>query len=312
MQLCKVRRPDGEAVVGVLDGGRVRRLNGPYTLSDVLHADDPAGAARSLLDGADAGVPVESVTLLAPIDDQEVWAAGVTYKRSREARERESAGAARFYDLVYNAERPELFFKAPARRVVGPGGPVRVRRDSRWTVPEPEVALILSPTMKIVGYTIGDDVSARDIEGENPLYLPQAKFYDGACALGPAVTLAADLPPPEPRRRPPDHHARRRRRLRRLDDAGGDEALVRGPGVVAGPRDELPGRRGAADRHGRRAARRIHAGAGRRDRHPDRRDWAAGERGTIVFSVQCSVFSVQWERMTRPTRREKRRTLIGC
>ena len=197
MQLCKMRRPDGEAVVGVLDGGRVRRLNGPYTLSDVLHADDPAGAARSLLDGADAGVPVESVTLLAPIDDQEVWAAGVTYKRSREARERESAGAARFYDLVYNADRPELFFKAPARRVVGPGGPVRVRRDSRWTVPEPEVALILSPTMKIVGYTIGDDVSARDIEGENPLYLPQAKFYDGACALGPAVTLAADLPPPD-------------------------------------------------------------------------------------------------------------------
>ena len=109
--------------MGVLDGGRVRRLNGPYKLSDVLHADDPAGAARSLLDGADAGVPVESVTLLAPIDDQEVWAAGVTYKRSREAQERESAGAARFYDLVYNAERPELFFKAPARRVVGPGGP---------------------------------------------------------------------------------------------------------------------------------------------------------------------------------------------
>ena len=121
----------------------------------------------------------------------------MTYKRSREARERESAGAARFYDLVYNADRPELFFKAPARRVVGPGGPVRVRRDSRWSVPEPELALVISPTLKIVGYTIGNDMSSRDIEGENPLYLPQAKIYDGACALGPAVTLAADLPPPE-------------------------------------------------------------------------------------------------------------------
>ncbi len=197
MQLCKIRRPEGGAAVGVLDGGRVRLLNGPHTLSGVLYADDPAAVIRSGLEGIGAGVPVESVALLAPLDDQEVWAAGVTYKRSREARERESAGAARFYDLVYNADRPELFFKAPARRVVGPGGAVRIRRDSRWSVPEPEVALVVSPTMKIVGYTVGNDMSSRDIEGENPLYLPQAKIYDGACALGPAVTLAADLPPPE-------------------------------------------------------------------------------------------------------------------
>ena len=126
-----------------------------------------------------------------------MWAAGVTYKRSREARERESAGAARFYDLVYNAARPELFFKAPAWRVVGPGGAVRIRRDARWSVPEPELALVVSPKLKIVGYTIGNDMSSRDIEGENPLYLPQAKFYDGACSLGPAVTLAGDLPPPD-------------------------------------------------------------------------------------------------------------------
>ncbi len=197
MQLCKVRRPDGGAAVGVLEDGRVRVLNGPHTLSGVLYADDPAAVARSALEGTGAAVPVESVVLLAPLDNQEVWAAGVTYKRSREARERESAGAARFYDLVYNADRPELFFKAPARRVVGPGGAVRIRRDSRWSVPEPEVALVVSPALKIVGYTIGNDMSSRDIEGENPLYLPQAKIYDGACALGPAVTLAADLPPPE-------------------------------------------------------------------------------------------------------------------
>jgi len=129
------------------------------------------------------------VTLLAPVDQHEVWAAGVTYKRSREARERESVGAARFYDLVYTAARPELFLKATPHRVVGPGGRVRVRRDSRWSVPEPELALVLSPHLKIVGYTIGNDMSSRDIEGENLLYLPQAKIYSRSCALGPWITI---------------------------------------------------------------------------------------------------------------------------
>src|SRR5262249_21343820 len=136
-------------------------------------------------------------TLLPPLDHQEVWAAGVTYKRSREARERESAGAARFYDLVYTAARPELFFKATARRVVGPGAFVRIRRGPRSSGPAPEPALVVSPQLKIVGYTIGNDMSSRDIEGENPLYLPQAKLYDGSCAVGPAITLAGGLPPPE-------------------------------------------------------------------------------------------------------------------
>src|SRR5262249_2076630 len=99
--------------------------------------------------------------------------------------------------LVYGAERPELFFKATPHRVTGPGGRVRVRRDSRWSVPEPELALVLSPRLKIIGYTIGNDMSARDIEGENPLYLPQAKVYDHGCALGPVITLADSMPPPE-------------------------------------------------------------------------------------------------------------------
>jgi len=118
----------------------------------------------------------------------------VTYKRSREARERESVGAARFYDLVYSAARPELFFKATANRVVGPGDRVHIRRDSKWSVPEPELALVLSPRLKVVGYTIGNDMSARDIEGENPLYLPQAKVYDHSCSLGPVITLPDSLP----------------------------------------------------------------------------------------------------------------------
>jgi 2-dehydro-3-deoxy-D-arabinonate dehydratase len=161
----------------------------------VLHAADPAAATA--VDENSPAVPLAEVKLLAPVDRQEVWAAGVTYKRSQEARERESAGAGRFYDLVYTAARPELFFKAPAWRVVGPGEPVHVRSDSRWSVPEPELALVLSPSLRIVGFTIGNDMSARDIEGENPLYLPQAKFYDRSCAVGPVIALAGSMPPPE-------------------------------------------------------------------------------------------------------------------
>ncbi len=135
---------------------------------------------------------------LAPIDAQEVWAAGVTYYRSRTARmaESEVAGGGSFYDRVYSAERPELFFKALPHRVAGPGEKVRIRRDSKWNVPEPELALVISPEGKITGYTIGNDMSSRDIEGENPLYLPQAKVYDRSCALGPAI-LVSDRPLPD-------------------------------------------------------------------------------------------------------------------
>ncbi len=136
-----------------------------------------------------------ATTPLAPIDAQEVWAAGVTYYRSRTARmaESEVAGGGSFYDRVYSAERPELFFKALAHRVAGPGEKVRIRRDSKWNVPEPELALVISAAGKITGYTIGNDMSSRDIEGENPLYLPQAKVYDRSCALGPAI-LESDGP----------------------------------------------------------------------------------------------------------------------
>jgi 2-dehydro-3-deoxy-D-arabinonate dehydratase len=130
--------------------------------------------------------------LLPPVVSQEVWAAGVTYFRSRSARMEESkdAGGGDFYDRVYSATRPELFFKASGRRVVSPGGKVRIRSDAKWSVPEPELALVINPEGKIIGYTIGNDMSSRDIEGENPLYLPQAKVYDGSCALGPCVLLS--------------------------------------------------------------------------------------------------------------------------
>jgi 2-dehydro-3-deoxy-D-arabinonate dehydratase len=127
--------------------------------------------------------------LLPPLDLQEVWAAGVTYERSRVARMEETAGAEDFYDKVYTAERPELFFKGAASRVSGHNGPIRIRRDASWNVPEPEIAVLVSAHGEIAGYTIGNDVSSRDIEGENPLYLPQAKIYRESCALGPVVWL---------------------------------------------------------------------------------------------------------------------------
>jgi 2-dehydro-3-deoxy-D-arabinonate dehydratase len=193
MQLCKVENEAGQIRAGILEADQVRLLN-TDNLSDILHSDHPATVAQSLV--ADAPqVALGDVDLLAPLDRQEVWAAGVTYKRSRQARERESVGAGTFYDKVYNAERPELFFKATPHRVVGPGERVRIRRDSKWNVPEPELALVISPDLRLVGYTIGNDMSSRDIEGENPLYLPQAKLYDHSCALGPVVTLAEDMPP---------------------------------------------------------------------------------------------------------------------
>ena len=136
----------------------------------------------------------ESGPVLAPIVSQEVWAAGVTYFRSRSARIEESrdAGGGTFYDRVYSAERPELFFKGAGWRVVGPGGAVKIRSDARWSVPEPELTLAINAEGKIIGYTIGNDMSSRDIEGENPLYLPQAKVYEGSCALGPALLLLAE------------------------------------------------------------------------------------------------------------------------
>jgi 2-dehydro-3-deoxy-D-arabinonate dehydratase len=146
---------------------------------------------------ATQGGPVRQfnpATILAPAANQEVWAAGVTYYRSRNARMEESqdAGGGNFYDRVYSAERPELFFKATGPRVIGPNHPVRIRSDAKWSVPEPELTVLISPAGAIVGYTIGNDMSSRDIEGENPLYLPQAKVYDGSCALGPGILLSSE------------------------------------------------------------------------------------------------------------------------
>jgi 2-dehydro-3-deoxy-D-arabinonate dehydratase len=132
--------------------------------------------------------------LLAPVGSQELWASGVTYMRSKQGRQEESkkSGGSDFYQHVYEAERPELFFKAASNRIVGHGGKVRIRKDSTWDVPEPELTLVITSNGKIVGYTIGNDMSSRSIEGENPLYLPQAKTYDGCASLGPCILVTED------------------------------------------------------------------------------------------------------------------------
>lgn len=145
---------------------------------------------------ASAGEPVPTGTrVIAPIGSQEVWAAGVTYLRSREARVEEAADRTP-YDLVYEAERPELFFKSPGWRVVGPGQPIGIRADSTWNVPEPELVLVLDADLRVAAYTIGNDVSSRSIEGENALYLPQAKIYERSCAIGPGLVPASAVSPP--------------------------------------------------------------------------------------------------------------------
>lgn len=145
--------------------------------------------------GSSHTTPVEQLPtdILPPLQSQEIWAAGVTYLRSREARmeEAKDSGAADFYAKVYEAERPEIFFKSTAARAVGDGGQVRIRRDAKWNVPEPELTLFANSNGNIVAYTIGNDMSSRDIEGENPLYLPQAKCYDHSAAIGPCLYVPA-------------------------------------------------------------------------------------------------------------------------
>jgi 2-dehydro-3-deoxy-D-arabinonate dehydratase len=201
MKIAKYQTgPSGSAAsVGIVDDThtQITPINlaaGDFaSLGQLLAAPDPIAAASALPKGT--ALPLAEVTLLPPIDHQEVWAAGVTYKRSQTARMEESEAAASCYDRVYTADRPEIFFKASPNRVRGHGQPLRIRNDSTWNVPEPEITLVISPSMQIVGLTIGNDMSSRDIEGDNPLYLPQAKCYDACAGLGPWIVLMDLLPP---------------------------------------------------------------------------------------------------------------------
>jgi len=190
-------------------GPRVGRVDGDTV--ELLDHDDVLAALRGE-GNVEGRVALAALRLLAPIEAPEIWCAGVTYERSRDARLEEAQSDARdVYALVYEADRPELFLKdAQMRRTVGPGGPIRVRSDSRWTVPEPELGLVLGDGGAPVAVTIGNDVSSRDIEGANPLYIPQAKIFAGACAIGPALAVPDDWDAPFPIRL-------------RITDAGGAE-----------------------------------------------------------------------------------------
>mgnify|MGYP005838348977 CR=1 FL=1 len=206
MKICRFYIPGQGARLGQLVGQKVYDLTAtdlPHfaTLTALLQASATT-AIETLFQAMDSSalpgyayaeldrIPTAELPhLLPPVDRQEVWAAGVTYAWSREARVQE-AHSKEVYVRVYEAERPELFFKSLGEKVVGPNDWIGLRSDSHWNVPEPELTLVLNPRVEIVGYTIGNDVSSRDIEGENPLYLPQAKIYRHSCALGPVITLA--------------------------------------------------------------------------------------------------------------------------
>src|SRR5579872_1790692 len=192
MQVAKEELPGGEQRVAVLVENGVYIVawsDACRSLTDLLHAEDPVDLVGSLFDANATLIAAPQVRMLAPLDRQEVWAAGVTYKRSQVARMEESETGASHYDRVYTAPRPELFFKATPRRVAAHGQPVSIRQDTKWSVPEPELALVISPKGRLAGFTVGNDMSARDIEGENPLYLPQAKLYNACCALGPCILI---------------------------------------------------------------------------------------------------------------------------
>jgi len=192
MKLCRFKNKSGRICVGlVMQDDTVVDLTaaGIEEMFPLLESENPSEELSAFAKQKLPRPAFGDVELLPPVERQEVWAAGVTYLRSKTARMKESDFSANAYDKVYAAERPELFFKSLAEKVVAHGEPVGIRRDAKWNVPEPELALVLNSKGKIVGYTIGNDMSSRDIEGENLLYLPQAKIYTGSCALGPWIQL---------------------------------------------------------------------------------------------------------------------------
>ena len=194
MKLCRFKNKSGQVCIGwAIDDSTVLDLTptGITQLQPLLESDNPTAEADRIAKQKLPSIRLSEIQLCPPVERQEVWAAGVTYLRSKTARMEESNFSATAYDRVYAAERPELFFKSLAEKVVATGGPVGIRRDATWNVPEPELALVLNSRGKVAGYTIGNDMSSRDIEGENLLYLPQAKIYRHSCALGPWIRLGA-------------------------------------------------------------------------------------------------------------------------
>jgi 2-dehydro-3-deoxy-D-arabinonate dehydratase len=193
MKICRFQQNDSIRIGLVTEDSAILDLSptGITRLSSILEEENPTGRLGKIAQEKLPRLLLAEVQLLAPVEQQEVWAAGVTYLRSKTARMEESDFSASAYDKVYSADRPEIFFKSLAEKVSGPGEFVGIRQDAKWNVPEPELALVVNAQGKIVGYTAGNDMSSRDIEGENLLYLPQAKIYKHSCALGPWITLGA-------------------------------------------------------------------------------------------------------------------------
>ena len=195
MKLCRFKNAEGEVRVGLaIDDRTIADLSagGVESITSLIDGADGVERIRDLAEQDLQKLTLADVTLLTPVEGQEVWAAGVTYLRSKKARMEESDFSANAYDLVYEAARPEIFFKSLPDKVVGPGEAVGIRKDSKWNVPEPELTLVVNSRKELVGYTIGNDMSSRDIEGENLLYLPQAKVYDRSCAVGPWIVVGAN------------------------------------------------------------------------------------------------------------------------
>src|SRR5687767_13572869 len=196
MKLCRFQTADGFAHIGaIFDDTSVLDLSGAGIdrLEPLLEADNLQAQMTRIVNQTQTRYALRNVKLLPPVEQQEVWAAGVTYLRSKTARMEESQSAASAYDKVYEAERPELFFKSLGEKVVAPNDPVGIRKDAVWSVPEPELVLVFNSKGRIVACTIGNDMSSRDIEGANPLYLPQAKVYRQSCSIGPYLKMGSRL-----------------------------------------------------------------------------------------------------------------------